>query len=221
MDYSQAIATLTQSDPTLADLIAQVGPCQLHQAQLQGDLLFALCEAIIAQQLSTKAAETIHRRFLQLYPGTPTPQDILNTNDEMLRSVGVSRAKVLYLKDLAQQIQNGLPTITELEVMADETIIQTLTQVKGVGRWTAQMFLIFRLHRLDVLPVDDLGVRAGIRRVYNLPELPDKKTVELMGQKWKPYCSIASWYLWRSGEQKSPEQTEKLPVKVAEPEVKD
>jgi len=119
-----------------------------------------------------------------------------------LRGVGISRPKVVYLKDLAQKILDGLPTLTELEQMDDEAIIKTLTQVKGIGRWTVQMLLIFRLHRWDVLPVDDLGIRSGIRRIYSLPELPNKKTVEQLGKNWQPYCTLASWYLWRSLELK-------------------
>jgi DNA-3-methyladenine glycosylase II len=180
--------------------IKQIGPCQLDAAQQHGDLFSSLSRAIIHQQLSTKAAATIYHRFLQLAPLQPFPTalDILNAQDELLRSVGLSRAKVLYLKDLAQKILAGLPTIVDLEAMDDEAIIQTLTQVKGIGRWTVHMLLIFRLNRQDILPVDDLGVRAAIKKVYVLQELPDKHTVLRLGQKWKPYCTVASWYLWRS-----------------------
>jgi len=200
MDYSIALSTLKQADPVLATVIDRIGVCQLFQQQSTGNLLDALAEAIIYQQLSGKAAATIHRRFLQLYGNQPvlTALDVLNTPDELLRGVGLSRAKALYIKDLAQNVLNGLPTLSELELLDDETIIRTLIQVKGIGRWTAQMLLIFRLHRLDVLPVDDLGVRAGIRNLYGLDELPNKKTVEQYGQLWQPYRSIASWYLWRS-----------------------
>ena len=200
IDYSIAIAGLKQSDPILASLIERVGPCKLYQQKQKGDLLFSLSKSILYQQLSTKAAAAIHHRFLQLYPDTPFPTalDILNTPDEVLRGVGISRPKVLYLKDLAFKVLDRLPTIAELEAMDDEAIIQILTQVKGIGRWSVQMLLIFRLHRWDVLPIDDLGIRAGIRRIYQLTELPNKKTVESLGQRWKPYCTIASWYLWRS-----------------------
>ncbi len=199
MSYESALAALKQSDAILANVIDQVGACTLEQEQQTGDLLSGLCESILYQQLSGKAAATIHRRFLALYPDKPpTAQAILGTPDDAMRGAGVSRSKIIYLKDLAQKVLNGLPALTELEAMDDETIIQTLTQVKGVGRWTVQMLLIFRLHRWDVLPVDDLGIRAGIRRVYSLAELPDKKTVERMGQPWKPYRTIAAWYLWRS-----------------------
>lgn len=196
--YSEAIALLKQSDQVLAQLIDQVGPCQLGQVQSDDDLLFSLSRTILHQQLSTKVANIIHTRFIQLYPNTLSALDLLNTPDDVLRGVGISRPKIVYLKDLAQKVLDGLPTLEELEAMDDESIIKTLTQVKGLGRWSVQMLLIFRLNRLDVLPVDDLGVRAGIRKVYGLSELPNKKTIESLGQKWKPYRAIASWYLWRS-----------------------
>lgn len=205
MDYSVAIAALTKSDPILATLIQRVGACHLNRVQQTGDLFFSLSKAIIHQQLSTKSATAIHQRFLKIAPSSaqpfPSALDILDTPDEVLREVGISRPKIIYLKDLAAKVTGGLPTIAELELMDDETIIQTLTQVKGIGCWTVQMLLIFRLHRWDVLPVDDLGIRAGVRKVYNLAELPHRKTVEQLGQMWKPYCTIASWYLWRSLEQ--------------------
>ncbi len=200
MSYSIAVNFLQQSDLVLAQLIEQVGPCQLDGLQQDGDLFSSLARAIVHQQLSTKAAAAIHRRFLQLYPDRlfPSATDILATPEVMLRSVGISQPKIRYLKDLAQKVLEDLPTLEELEKMDDESIIKTLTQVKGIGRWTVQMLLIFRMNRPDVLPVDDLGVRAGIRKLYGLNELPDKKTIESLGQRWKPYCSIASWYLWRS-----------------------
>ncbi len=200
MSYQAAINFLQHSDQVLGQLIEQIGPCQLDSSQQNGDLFSSLSRAILSQQLSTKAAAAIHRRFLQLYPEKPFPLalDILNTPEEVLRNVGVSRPKISYLKDLATKVLSGLPTLEELEVMDDESIILTLTQVKGIGRWTVQMLLIFRMNRADVLPVDDLGIRAGIRKAYVLDELPSKQTVERLGQKWKPYRTIASWYLWRS-----------------------
>ena len=206
MNYSIAIDYLKHSDPVLGKLIEEVGPCQLNQNQPTGDLFFCLSRSILHQQLSTKAAGTIHSRFLQLYPDTefPTPMDVLNTPEEVLRRVGISGSKISYIKNLAQQVLEGLPTLEQLAVMDDESIIKTLIPLKGIGRWTVQMLLIFRLDRWDVLPVDDLGVRAGIRRLYGLEALPDKKTVEGFGQRWKPYCSIASWYLWRSLERTPP-----------------
>lgn len=197
MDYQHALNTLRQADPVLSGLIDRVGDCLLHQQQQTGDLLSCLTKAIIYQQLSGKAAATIHRRFLELYPASPTVADILDTPDTRLRSVGLSRAKVIYIRDLAEKV-DGLPTLSDLEGMEDETIITTLTQVKGIGRWTAQMLLIFRLHRWNVLPVDDLGVRVGVQQLYHLAETPTPKVVAVYGHRWQPYRTIASWYLWRS-----------------------
>jgi len=197
-DYSIAVSALKQSDPILAVVIDRVGDCTLEQTQHSGDLLYSLSRSIISQQLSTKAASAIHHRFLALYSGVPTAQEILDTADEDLRGVGLSRSKVLYMRDLANHVLNGLPTLTDLETIDDETIIQTLTQVKGIGRWTVQMMLIFRLHRWDVLPVDDLGIRTGIRRAYQYSDIPNKAAIEELGKVWQPYRTIASWYLWRS-----------------------
>jgi DNA-3-methyladenine glycosylase II len=198
IDYSTAIATLKTNDPILATLIEQVGSCTLSQNRGTEDLLFCLCESITHQQLSTKAAATIHRRFLALYDTVPTATELLNTPDDDLRGVGISRPKIAYMKDLAQRVLDGLPTLKELEQMDDDEIIKTLTAVKGIGCWTVQMLLIFRLHRWNVLPVDDLGIRSGIRKVYQLSELPDQKTMIQLAEKWQPYCTVASWYLWRS-----------------------
>ncbi|MDY6785399.1 MAG: DNA-3-methyladenine glycosylase [Cyanobacteriota bacterium] len=200
MDYAIALLALKQADPILAATIDRVGNCTLDSEQRRGDVLSTLCESIISQQISGKAATTIHRRFLELYNrgSTLNAQNLLDTPDEMLRNAGVSRPKIAYLRDLAQKTIEGLPTLSDLATMEDEAIVRELVKVKGIGRWTAQMLLIFRLHRWDVLPADDLGIRAGIRRIYDLPELPDKKIVEQLGQKWQPYRTIASWYLWRS-----------------------
>jgi DNA-3-methyladenine glycosylase II len=183
LSYDIAVNFLQQSDLILGQVIERVGECRLYASQQQGDLFSSLSRTIIHQQLSTKAAASIHHRFLQIYPQKlfPTAPDVLNTSNELLRGAGISRTKVLYLKDLAQKVLDGLPTVTQLETMDDEAIIQTLTQVKGIGRWTVQMLLIFRLHRLDVLPVDDLGVRAAIRKAYSLNQLLDKQTALNLG----------------------------------------
>lgn len=196
--YNAAVNFLKQSDPVLGELITQIGTCQLANTHQQTDLFAALARAILYQQLSTKAAATIHNRFLQLYPDLPSAAAVLNTPEVVLRSVGVSRPKIRYLKDLANQVLSELPSLEQLSVMDDEAIILTLTQVKGVGRWTVQMLLIFHLHRLDVLPLDDLGVRAGIRKVYGLDQLPSKQLIASLGQNWQPYRSVAAWYLWQS-----------------------
>ncbi|MDY7015498.1 MAG: DNA-3-methyladenine glycosylase [Cyanobacteriota bacterium] len=200
MNYAIALSSLKQSDPILAATIEYVGNCTLDREQRTGDVFSTLCESILYQQISGKAAAAIHHRFLALYDegSSLNAQNLLETSNEILRNAGISRPKIAYLKDLAQKSLDGLPTLNDLAAMEDETIIQEFTKVKGIGRWTVQMFLIFRLHRWDVLPADDLGIRAGIRRVYNLPELPSKKTVKQLGEQWKPYRTIASWYLWRS-----------------------
>lgn len=198
MDYSIAIAHLKQADPILSNVIEQVGPCTLYEGQHPGDLFAALTRSILYQQLSGKAAAAIHRRFLQLYDQAhPTPTDVLNTPDDLLRGAGISRPKIVYLKDLAQKVE-AFPQLEALNELDDETIIQMLTAVKGIGRWTVQMLLMFRMHRWDVLPVDDLGIRAAMRRLYDLPDLPDKKTVLQIGAPWQPYRTVASWYLWQS-----------------------
>ncbi|WP_413175960.1 DNA-3-methyladenine glycosylase family protein [Anabaena azotica] len=196
MNYTVATDVLKQ-DIILARLIEQIGECRLNQVQQTGDLLDCLCRAIIYQQLSGKAAAAIHHRFLELYTDSFTFSHILNTPDDVLRSVGISRPKISYLKDLAQRFEE-LPSLDDLQTIDDESIIKCLTTVKGIGRWTVQMLLIFRLHRWDVLPVDDLGIRAAIRNVYSLTDLPNKQTVEQLGQPWKPYRTIACWYLWQS-----------------------
>ncbi|MCU0526649.1 MAG: DNA-3-methyladenine glycosylase 2 family protein [Elainella sp. Prado103] len=196
-NYDQAIDHL-RADPGLASLIDRVGPCTLRQEQQSGDLLAALVESILYQQLSGKAAAAIHRRFLQLYDGKPlTAAAILKTSEEQLRSVGISRPKIIYLKDLATKIPE-FPPLEILTTWEDEAIVQTLTQVKGIGRWTVEMLLIFRLHRWDVLPLDDLGIRSAICQLYHLPEKPTKQALLQIGQPWQPYRTIASWYLWRS-----------------------
>lgn len=198
MDYSAAIAFLKQADPILAGVIERVGPCQLQQEN--GDLLHCLAKTIIYQQLSGKAAASIHKKFIGLYPDQtlPTAVDILKTPDDVLRSAGISRTKAMYLKDLARRVQEGLPALEELASLENEDIIKQLTAIKGIGRWSVQMLLIFRLGRLDVLPVDDLGVRSAVYKLYQLEALPSRKRVEAIGRIWEPYCSIAAWYLWRS-----------------------
>lgn len=201
MQHAKAVKFLVTADAVMATVIERVGPCQLETSS--GDLLACLTETIIHQQLSTRVAATIHQRFLQLFPnGAPlSPQAILATSEEAFRSAGLSRAKITYIKDLAQKVQAGLPTLEDLENLEDGEIIKLLTQIKGIGPWSVHMLLIFRMSRLNVLPVDDLGLRSAIQRAYGLEALPDKKQVKQLGDRWQPYCSIASWYLWRSLEQ--------------------
>jgi len=200
MTSSIAIAHLQQSDPRLKQLIDRIGVIEFTNSP-PSDLLTALAQAIISQQISTSVAATIYQRLLQLYQQSDSPltaQSLLDTPEETLRRIGISRPKIRYLKDLAEKILQGFPTLQELAMMEDEAVIQTLIQIKGVGRWTAQMLLIFYLHRPDVLAADDLGIRNAIVLLYNLNSAPDPKTIEKIAQKWQPYRSIACRYLWRS-----------------------
>lgn len=201
MQQTLMIAQLRESDPILDQIIEQIGYLEPLDSS-QTDLLSALAKAIISQQISTTVAATLNQRFLQLYTQpsgiTLTAQALLNTPEETLRSIGLSRPKIRYLKEIAQKIQLGFPTLQELATLEDEVVIQTLITLKGVGRWTAQMLLIFHLQRPDVLPIDDLGIRTAIAKWYNLDSLPNAQKIVQVAQKWQPYRSLACRYLWRS-----------------------
>jgi DNA-3-methyladenine glycosylase II len=187
---------LRRCDPQLAQLIKRVGPCTL---QPDGDAFPLLVRAIIAQMISTKAARAIGARVLAaLHPHGVTAAAVAAASEDCLRGAGLSRAKVLALKDLANRGLSGALPLDGLAQMSDEDVIDALVPVRGIGRWTAEMFLIFSLGRLDVLPVDDLGLRAGVRDVYELPELPGRAELRERGEVWRPYRSIATWYFWRS-----------------------
>ena len=194
MSIQQAIHFLKQ-DRKLAKIIERVGDFEIKR---RNNHFAALVEGILSQQLAGAAAGAIMRRFKKLYPRFPKPIQVLNTKDSKLRSVGLSKMKVGYLKDLAKKIESGDLKIRTLSKMGDEEIIAQLIQVKGIGRWTAEMFLIFSCGRLDVLPVGDLGLRKGVQLAFSLPELPKPKEVEEIGMRWKPYRSVATWYLWKS-----------------------
>lgn len=200
-DPDAAVAHLRSSDPTLGRLIESVGPFRL-QLDKTPSLFLALAEAIVYQQLTGRAAATIFARLRTLFPQPhlgPTPRQILRISEERLRSAGLSRAKLLSLRDLARKTADGeLPELAEVQRMEDEAIIERLTQVRGIGRWTVEMLLIFRLGRPDVLPVDDYGIRKGFAIAFRKRELPGRKDIEKRGIRWKPYRSVASWYLWRA-----------------------
>ena len=158
-----------------------------------------LCRSIVYQQLSGKAAGTIMMRFLGLYdPDTLTPEALLRTTDDTLRGIGLSRQKIAYLKDLATKVQDGALQLAMLPMHSDAEVLHQLMGVKGIGRWTAEMFLIFGLGRLDVFPVDDLGIRKAMQRAYGYKRLPAPLTMHRQARKWIPYRTIATWYLWRS-----------------------
>jgi DNA-3-methyladenine glycosylase II len=189
---------LSANDPVLAELVKQFGTCTI---QPHSNYYQELVESIIGQQLSVKAAATITARFHGLFGGEPPlPGDILAKSPDELRSAGLSRAKATYVQDLAQHILDGRLEINKLPELENAQIITELTAVKGIGEWTAHMFLIFSLGRLDVLPVGDLGIRNGIQRAYHLPQLPDAATVHQIAAMhgWHPYESVASWYIWKS-----------------------
>jgi 3-methyladenine DNA glycosylase/8-oxoguanine DNA glycosylase len=190
---------LSAADPAMARIIERVGPCKLRMTW-RSHYFRALVEAIIYQQLSGKAAGTILRRFRELYPSRrfPSPEQILATPAQRLRSAGLSKQKISYLKDLSARVVDGSFPLRRIASMRDEEVARHLTQVKGIGAWTAEMFLIFCLGRADVLSPTDLGIRKAVQRAYAYKALPAPGTVLRHGEKWKPYRSIACWYLWAS-----------------------
>jgi DNA-3-methyladenine glycosylase II len=197
VDYARARRVLARRDPVIRDLMRRYGACGLAAAQ-HADPFAALVRAIVSQQLSTKAAATIAARFGALFTGQPTPRDVAAVPDERLRAVGLSGQKVAYIRDLCARIDDGSLPLARLDTMSDDIVIEALTQVKGIGRWTAEMFLMFRLHRPDVLPVGDLGIVKAVQRAYGLRTLPTPERLTRIGEPWRPYRSIACWYLWAS-----------------------
>lgn len=196
-DYARARRLLLRRDPVIAVLIRKHGACGLAAAQ-RSDHFSALVRAITGQQLSTKAAATIYSRLVALMPAGMTPEALAALSDEQMRAVGMSRQKIAYFRDLAEKATSGAVPLDALDAMSDEDVIAALTQVKGIGRWSAEMFLMFRLHRPDVLPVDDLGIVNAVKNVYRLRKQPTADRIRKIGEAWRPYRSVASWYLWRS-----------------------
>ena len=192
-----AVNYLCQTDSRLSEIIKSVGK---YSIKTTNDPLQSLIESIIFQQLAGRAANIIYERFLKYYNNIlPTPQQILSTPDHILKAkVGLSNKKIEYIKDLSARIIDKKLNLSLMPEMADEEIVNQLIQVKGIGRWTAEMFLIFCLGRPDIFPVGDLGLRKAIQKVYSLPELPRPSTMLAIAQPWKPYRSIATWYLWKS-----------------------
>jgi DNA-3-methyladenine glycosylase II len=197
IDYARARRALMRRDPVIATLIRQHGECGLASSQ-RTDPFHALLHAIIAQQLSTKAAKTIEGRFSALFEGGPTPAAVARASDEKLRAVGLSPQKLKYVRDLCARILDGSLNLDALALLTDDEVIEALTSVKGIGRWTAEMFLMFRLHRPDVLPVGDLGIVKAVQRAYKLRGLPTPARLTKIGETWRPYRSVACWYLWAS-----------------------
>jgi DNA-3-methyladenine glycosylase II len=190
-------------DPRLAPLIRKYkGRSPLDAPAV--DPFSALVRTITAQQISTKAASTIHGRLVALMPdGVATPEALVAISDDQLRGAGLSRQKCAYLRDLGLKVGCGELPIHSLDQLADEEVIEAIVKVKGLGRWSAEMFLMFRLRRPDVLPVDDLGIATAIQRLYRLRKRPKADRIRQIGEAWRPYRTVACWYLWRSLENKT------------------
>jgi DNA-3-methyladenine glycosylase II len=191
---STAIDYLSNTDPIMADAIKRVGPCTLAP---NPNTFETLVDAIISQQISVKAADAIVARLRATTPkGSITPEALLPLEHDALRAVGLSTSKARYVRDLTERVASGQLDLAALEHMEDEEVIKNLVAVKGIGRWTAEMILIFSLGRLDVLPVDDLGFVEGVREAYGLEARPTRKELLERGEAWRPYRSVATWYMW-------------------------
>jgi 3-methyladenine DNA glycosylase/8-oxoguanine DNA glycosylase len=216
LDHTAAIEHLSRVDRKLARIIAKSGPCGLQPETTQ-NIFEALLESIIYQQLNGKVAATITGRVKALFPenshrirtrrgtvaGFPTPEQILAATPELLRSAGLSQAKMLAIRDLAAKTLDGtVPTVREAHKMSDDELVERLIEVRGIGRWTVEMLLIFRLGRPDVLAADDYGIRKGFAKMHKMADLPKPKELLAYGERWRPYRSVASWYMWRAAEMK-------------------
>lgn len=198
-----AVRHLKRADPVLRRLIDRFGPCALV-LEREKNQFAALVDAIIYQQLAYKAAQSISRRFQMIYARLgsiegrlPPPEELLRTPRGKLRAAGLSRQKIGYLRDLARHAADGKLFLGRFGRMSDDEVIENLTQVKGIGRWTAEMFLIFSLERPDVLPVGDLGFQYGVRDAYGFRAIPAERTIRKLAEPWRPYRTVGTWYMWR------------------------
>lgn len=207
-NHAPAIAHLQKSCPSMKALIRRVGPCVLEVKAARSPFQ-TLVSAVAHQQLNGKAAATILGRFQKLFPGGrfPSAKGLATVTDEQLRGAGFSRAKAAAIRDIAEKTLSGVvPGSKAIALLSDEEIVARLTQVRGVGRWTVEMLLIFTLGRPDVWPVDDYGVRTGYKIAYGLPDLPTPKELQALGERFRPHRSVAAWYLWRATDtNRSPE----------------
>jgi len=196
--WTRGMRHLKKNDPALGKIINRLGP---YEFRLDDDHYEALVGSIIFQQLAGAAARAILNRFKQIYDGNiPRPRQYLDTEEKPLRASGLSPQKIRYIRDLSERIENGVLDLKRLSHLPSEQVVRELDQVKGIGRWTAEMYLIFVLGRTDVLPVDDLGLRKAAQKIYRLRKQPTKERFEQLSKNWHPYCSIATLYLWRSQE---------------------
>jgi DNA-3-methyladenine glycosylase II len=191
----EAIQHLRRSDPILAEIIDRVGAYAMQFSQPKFE---TLVKSIVYQQLSGRVASVIFGRLSNAVKGSITPESILKLRPSRMRTLGLSTAKTAYIRDLARHTRDGMVVFEELGALTDGEIIERLTVVKGIGVWTVHMFLMFALRRQDVLPVGDLGIRNAIQRAYGLAEPPKPTEMEVIAERWRPYCTVASWYLWRS-----------------------
>lgn len=191
----EALVHLRRADPVMRAIIDQVGPCQIRFRDPDFE---TLVKSIVFQQLSGRVANVIFGRVAAAVGGKLTPENILKLRPARMRSLGLSSQKTAYIRDLARHTRDGRVVFEDLHGLSDDLVIERLTQVKGIGVWTAHMFLIFALRRLNVLPTGDLGIRNAIRKAYAMAALPDPAEMETLAQPWCPYRSVASWYLWRS-----------------------
>ncbi len=197
-----ALKHLAEVDPLMGELIREIGPCLLEPEKRRAPFQ-SLVQAVAHQQLHGTAAQTILGRFIKLFPGCrfPRPEDLATVTDEQIRACGFSFAKIKAIRDIAEKTLSGVvPTTREIVKLTDEEIIERLTAVRGVGRWTVEMLLIFQLGRENVLPVDDFGVRMGFRHTYKKRSMPTPKALRKFGQRWHPHATTAAWYLWRAAD---------------------
>ncbi len=191
----QALAHLRQADPVLAGIIARVGK---YGIEFRDPSFETLVKSIVYQQLSGRVASVIFGRLVQAAAGVLTPENILKLRPARMRAAGLSAQKTAYIRDLARQTRDGQVAFDELAGLTDDQVVERLTQVKGIGVWTVHMFLIFALRRPNVLPTGDLGIRNAIRKAYGMAEMPKPSQIEILAEPWRPYRTVASWYLWRS-----------------------
>jgi DNA-3-methyladenine glycosylase II len=209
IEIENGVKHIYDNDPALAEVIKKAGECTIRRKK---DYYHAMLRSIIGQQLSVKAGDAIERKFFLFFKNDPSPEHILPVEDLQLRQLGLSWAKVKYVKDLSAKIISGEVHFKGLNKKTDQQIIDELTKVKGVGTWTVQMFLMFTLCRLNVLPVSDLGIRKAIMNLYHLKKMPDEKKIISISKRnsWEPYNTIASWYLWRSIDMKTNNKNQNL-----------
>ena len=191
----EAIIHLKRSDPVLAEIIERVGD---YRIEFREAGFATLVKSITYQQLSGRVASVIFARLMAAAGGQLTPASVLKLRPSRMRALGFSKQKTAYIRDLARHARDGRIVFEELGQLPDGEVLERLTQVKGIGPWTVHMFLIFALRRTDVMPSGDLGIRNAIRKAYGLNELPGAAEIETLSQRWRPYCTVASWYLWRS-----------------------